>query len=159
MKKTEKIIAAVLTMVVGVLLIVLKDNFIGILMTVAGACLVALGIADICNKLIPTAVLKIAVGVLIAVCGWIVVEAVLYIVSAILLAAGIYLIYDRIKRRISCVTVWKFIYEYALSAVCIVIGALLLFHRGNAVNFIFIFSGILTVIEGGVLLAGVFTEN
>ena len=93
MKKTERIIAAILTMVVGILLIAMQDKFIGILMSIAGACLIVLGVVDICHRYVPPAVIKIVSGILIIVCGWALVEAVLYIVSAMLLIAGILVLY------------------------------------------------------------------
>lgn len=159
MKRSERIIAAVLTMVFGVLLIAMQDNFIGILMTIGGACLIVLGIVDIFQRFIPPAVIKIVSGILIIVCGWALVEAVLYVVAALLLIVGILLLYDKIRKRITCDTPWKTVLEYALPAVCILIGALLLFHQAFAVELIFIITGSLTLIEGGLLLVEAFDEE
>ena len=77
MKQSEKIISAILTMVVGVLLITMKDNFISILMTIAGGCLIVVGVVDACNRLLPPAVIKIVSGLLLIICGRAVVRAVL----------------------------------------------------------------------------------
>lgn len=156
MKKTEKIVAAILTMLIGVLLIVMKDNFIGILMTVAGVCLIVLGVVDIFARAIPPAVVKLVSALLIIICGWALVEAVLYIVAAALLIFGILLLYDKIKNKRACDTWILRVLEYALPVVMITIGILLLFCQSAAVNFIFIVSGILTVIGGGVLLFSAF---
>lgn len=159
MKKSERIISAILTMVIGVLLITMKDNFIGLLMTVAGGCLIILGIIDVFHRVVPPAVVKIVVGVLIIVCGWALVRAVLYIVSAILLIGGILILYDKIKRKYRCVSIVYTVCEYAIPSVLIFIGALLLFHQAKAVNLIFILSGIFTVIEGGLLLLDAFSQD
>lgn len=159
MKKSEKIIAAVLTMVVGILLILLKDNFIGVLMSVIGLGLIVFGVVDILEKLIPPAVVKIVGGVLTIICGWWVVEAVLYVLCAILLMCGILLLYDKIKRKVWCDTWLYIVCEYATSVVCIIIGVLLLFHQSLAINFIFISSGILTLIAGGILLFNIFSQE
>ena len=152
MKKTEKIIAAVCTVAFGVLLIVLKDNFIGILMTVAGLCLISLGVADFVGRLIPPAVIKTVVGAFVIFCGWVVVEAVLYVLAAAVLIFGILLLYDKIKHKIVCYNALGIVIEYALPILCIAVGILLLFHSGNAAEFIFILSGILTVFIGAVLM-------
>ena len=152
MKKTEKIIAAVCTVAFGVLLIVLKDNFIGILMTVAGLCLIALGIADFANRLIPPAVIKTVVGVFVIFCGWVAVNAVLYILAAALLIFGILLLYDKIKHKTVCSSVFETVLEYALPALCIAVGILLLFHSGSAKNFIFVLSGLFTALIGVILI-------
>ena len=159
MKKTERIIAAVLTMVVGILLIAMQDKFIGLLMSIAGACLIVLGVVDLCHRYVPPAVVKIVSGVLIIVCGWILVEAVLYIVSAMLLIAGILVLYDKIKKRVRCDTLFKTILEYALPAMFIAIGCLLLFHQAFALEIIFVVVGCLTLIEGSILLLEAFDEE
>ena len=158
MKKTEKIIAAVLTMVVGILLIVMQDKFIGVLMSIAGACLIVLGVVDIFHRYVPPAVIKIVSGILIIVCGWVLVEAVLYIVAAMLLIAGILLLYDKIKKRMRCDTWLHTALDYSLPLVFIVIGCLLLFHQVFALEIIFVVMGCLTFIEGAILLVEVF-EN
>ena len=129
MKKSEKIIAAILTMAVGVLLIVQQNNFIGLLMTIAGVCLIVFGALDVLHREIPPAVVKIVVGALIIVCGWVLIEAVLYIVAAILLIAGILLLYDKIKKKVVCDTLLFTALEYAVPSLFILIGFLLLFHH------------------------------
>ena len=158
MKKTEKIIAAVLTMVIGVLLIAMQDKFIGVLMSIVGACLIVLAIVDLFHRYIPPAVIKIVSGIVIIICGWVLVEAVLYIVSAMLLIAGTLLIYDKIKKRVRCDTLFKTVLEYALPSVFVLIGCLLLCHRAFALEIIFVLTGILTLADGGILLIEVF-EN
>ncbi|MBR2622848.1 MAG: DUF308 domain-containing protein [Clostridia bacterium] len=159
MKKSEKIITAVLTMVFGILLIAMQDKFIGILMTIGGVSLLVLGAVDIFQRFIPPAVIKIVSGILIIVCGWVLVEAVLYVIAALLLIAGVLLLYDKIRKRVQCDTLWRTVLEYALPAVCILIGAFLLFHQAFAIEIIFIISGSLTLIEGGLLLVEAFDEE
>ncbi|MBQ8428712.1 MAG: DUF308 domain-containing protein [Clostridia bacterium] len=159
MKKTEKIIAAVLTMVVGVLLIVMRDNFIGVLMSVIGLGLIVFGVVDIIDGCIPPAVVKMVGGLLVVICGWVVVEAVLYLLSAITLICGILLLYDKIKRKECGATWWNTVLSYAPSAICIAIGFLLLFHRNLTSAFIFVSCGMLALVEGGILLFNIFSEE
>ncbi len=159
MKKSEKIISALVLMAVGILFIILKDSFIGILMTVVGVGLIVLGIMDIFDKNIPQAVIKIVAGLVLIICGWAIVEAVLYILAGILLVLGVLLLYDQVKNRVSCHSLLEKVLAYATPTVCIVIGILLLFQMESMLNFIFIVSGILTVLEGGVLLLAAFIEE
>jgi hypothetical protein len=159
MKKTEKIIAAILTMAVGILLIAMQDKFIGLLMSIAGTCLIVLGVVDLFHRYVPPAVIKMVAGALIIICGWVLVEAVLYIVSAMLLIAGILLLYDKIKKRVRCDTMFKTVLEYALPSVFIVIGGVLLFHQAFAMEIIFVITGILTLFDGGILLLEAFEEE
>lgn len=159
MKKSEKIIVAALTMALGILLVIMRGNFIGILMTVAGLSLIVLGIADIIHRAVPPAVVKIVVGVFVIVCGWTAVNAVLYIVSAVLLIFGILLLYDKIKRGIRCRALLNTVFEYAVPALCIAIGLLLLFHKAAIVKTVFICAGVLTLIAGGILLFNALSDD
>ena len=159
MKKTEKIIASVLIMALGVLFIVLKDAFVGLLMTVIGVGLVVFGIIDIVNKLVPPAVVKIVSGVLVVVCGWVLVEAILYILAGGLLILGILMLYQKIKLRVCGPNFWKTALEYAMPIIIILVGVLLLFHRAEFVNFVFIFSGVLILFEGGIVLFDTLLEE
>lgn len=159
MKKSEKIAVAVVTMVVGVLLIAMRDNFIGIIMSVAGVALIALGILDVFNRLIPPAVVKGVAGALIIVCGWVLVEAVLYIVAALLLISGILLLYDKIKKGVHCNNLLFTVLEYVTPAVFILIGVLFLFHQAMSLTIVFIVGGVFTVAEGGVLLLNAFSQE
>ncbi len=159
MKKTEKIIASILIMALGVLFILLKDAFISLLMTLLGVGLIVFGIIDIVHKLVPPAVVKIVSGVLVIVCGWALVEAVLYILSGALLVFGILLLYQKVKLRVCGVDFLRTVLEYATPVIAILIGVLLLFHHAAFVNFVFIFSGVLLLLEGGVLLFEGLTEE
>lgn len=159
MKKSEKIVMAILTMVMGILLIIMKDNFIGVLMSVIGLGLIVFGVVDIVENAVPLAVIKIVGGALTIICGWWVIEAVLYVLSAVLLICGILLLYDKIKQKIYCKTLLYAVCEYAVPVGCILIGGLLLFHQSLALNFIFVMSGILSLVVGGILLYKAYSKE
>lgn len=159
MKKSEKIIAACLTLAMGVLLLVLKGDFISILMSILGVGLIVLGIMDLISRLIPSAIIKLVCGAFVIVCGWVVVSAVLYVVAAILLVLGVLCIYYNIKRKVRGCTPFHTVCYYVMPAICLFIGILLLFHRGAALNIILIFCGILTIVEGGFLLFNAIAEK
>lgn len=159
MKKSEKILAALFTMALGILFIVLKGSFISILMTVIGAGLILLGVVDLVNKLVPPAVIKIVSGVLVIVCGWVIVKAVLYLLAGVLLIFGILVLYDKLKNNVRGCNLWQTLIEYATPTICIAIGILLLFHSGAVVNFVFIASGCLAILEGGVMLLDALTND
>ena len=152
MKKSEKLISAIATIAFGLLLIILGAKFIKVLMTLAGIGLIILGVIDLLNRFIPLAVIKIVVGVFVIICGLALIEAVLYVVAAVLLIAGILLLYDKVKHGLRCATLAHTIMEYASPSLLILIGILLLFHQGAMINAVFIISGILTIIEGGLVI-------
>jgi len=150
MKKTEKLIAALATMALGILLLIMKGNMISILMTVVGVALIVLGVIDLINKAVPLGVVKIVVGVLIILFGWVLVSAVLYIMGALLIVVGILVLYELIKNRTKLLFHdWASVLKYAKPVVCILIGLLLFF---SGFEWIFIIAGIITVIEGALIL-------
>ena len=159
MKKSERLITALITIALGVLLIVLRGDLISILMTVVGLGLIAFGIMDLIDNRIPPAVIKLVGGVVVIVCGWVIVEAVLYLVAGALLIAGILLLYEKIKKHRRCDTLFYTLCEYAVPVVFLVIGTLLMFNQGNTVKWVFIFGGIFTIIEGGLLLVGALGDD
>lgn len=159
MKKSEKLLAAIVTMVLGVLLIFLKGKCIGLMMTVAGLSLIVLGVIDVCKRCVPLAIIKFVVGLLIILCGWLTLSAVLYVLSAMLLIAGFLLLYDKIKKRPIYVNRCLTWLEYAKPALCISIGFLFLFHTKKILNIILITGGIFIVIIGGILLFFALNED
>ncbi|MBR2375386.1 MAG: hypothetical protein IKA88_03765 [Clostridia bacterium] len=159
MKKSEKIITALLTIGIGILLMVMKGNFISLLMTIAGAGLIVVGVVDLFSRQFPPAVVKVITGGLIIICGWAAVSAVLYVVSAILLVFGILLLYDKLKRHVRCNPLWRTVCYYTVPTGMILVGVLFLFHQGKVVTPIFILSGIVALIVGGVLLFQALSEE
>ncbi len=156
MTKTEKLILALGVMVLGILFILLQDKFIGILMTAVGVCLIALGVADLFKGQIAQAVIKLVSGVLLVVCGWTLVEGVLYILSAGLLIFGILALYDKIKNGCLRETIWDILLAFALPALAVAIGLLLLFQALIDVGVLLILSGVLLLVAGGIILADLF---
>ncbi len=159
MKKSERILAAVVLVAIGILFIILQDDFIGVLMTIVGVSLAAFGVVDICGRRTPQGIIKIVSGGLLVLAGWLIVEAVLYILAGVLLVVGILLLYDRLKNHFRCNGFWRAFCRYATPVVCIAIGILLLFHQEPIVGFVCVASGLLTALEGGLLLLQVFLDE
>ncbi|MBQ7924511.1 MAG: hypothetical protein IJ329_04315 [Clostridia bacterium] len=152
MRKTEKFIVAALTVVLGVLLIAFQEDVVKIAMSAIGLLLIALGVLDFFNKTLALAVVKAVTGLVVILFGIFAVRAVLYLLAGILLIAGILLLYEKWKSRVRCDSLFQKIFAYALPAICILIGILLLFNGNNTVTWVFVVSGIFVVIEGSLLL-------
>ena len=153
MKKSERIAVALFIICLGILAIVLRGKLIEIFTSVAGLALIVLGVVDLIYKRIPPAVVKIVSGALILICGLTLVGIVLYLIAGLLLVAGILVAYEKYKARKCRQDIKEMLFEYATPILLITIGLLLLFNRGATVQWIFVVCGILTVMEGGVLLA------
>jgi hypothetical protein len=159
MTKTEKTVIAVLVLVVGILLIALRATFLEMLLIVGGVCVIGLGVIDVFRGIVPPAVLKIVSGGLLILCCVFVVKAVLFIISALLITAGILLLYEKLKRRRIFCSWWLAVFDFALPALFLAIGALLLFNQGKGSDWVFIVCGVFTVLIGGVILLNEFLEN
>ena len=88
-----------------------------------------------------------------------VVIAIIAILAAILLVFGILSIYYNIKRKVRGCTPLHTATYYIVPALYIAIGVLLLFHKSAAVDIILIICGLLTVIDGGILLFNAIAER
>ncbi len=152
MRKSEKILSAIVVMALGLLFVILRGGFISMIMTVAGVGLIVIGVMDLIQRNVPSAVIKIVSGVLIIIAGWAVVAAVLYILAALLLISGILWLYAEIRRREKCSSVWAALLQFVRPALCIAVGLLLLFQQSEIIDIILICSGVLIMIEGGLLL-------
>ncbi len=148
MTKTEKLIVALGVMALGILFILLTDKFIGILMTIAGGSLIALGVVDLFYRRIAQAVIKLVSGLLLVICGWTLVEGVLYLLAGVLLIFGVLAVYDKIKNGSNCATFWQNLLSYAVPVIGIVIGVALLLQGLVDVGVLLIVSGVLLIVAG-----------
>lgn len=159
MKKTDKILVAALTILMGLLFLILKSDLINILMTVGGVCLIVLGIVDLIGHCVPPAVVKLVVGAVVILFGWLLTAAVLYIVAAALLICGILLLYEKIKCKTKGDTFLRTLLEYTVPVGIILIGIILFFNQTGAMNFVFIVSGIFAILDGAIMLFNALVED
>lgn len=156
MKKTEKIVVALLTLLLGIALLILRGSLISVLMSVVGIVFIAFGIIQWIKGQIVLAIIKAVIGIVLIICGWTVVSAVLYVLAAAVMITGILLLYEQLKNQGCGATLLQKIAAFAYPIVCILIGFFLLFNNDNEAQWVFIFSGSLTVLEGGLLLLSAF---
>ena len=156
MKKTEKVVVALLTLLLGIALLILRGSLISVLMSVVGIVFIAFGIIQWIKGQIVLAIIKAVIGIVLIICGWAVVSAVLYVLAAAVMITGILLLYEQLKNQGCGATLLQKIAAFAYPIVCILIGFFLLFHNGNEAQWVFIVSGSLTVLEGGLLLLSAF---
>ncbi len=152
MKTSEKVISAVLTIVLGVLCLIMKSEAVSVAMTILGAVLIVLGALDLLDKNVPFAVVKIVIGVLLIIFGWTIVSAVLYIVAALLMIYGILTLYNCIRFKVKGVRPIDTLIAYAAPVICIVIAFFLFFNQRGTVDWVFIVSGIFLILEGILML-------
>lgn len=158
-KKSEKLIMTILTIVLGILFIVFKNDIIGITMTVLGIALIVSAVVDLVNKEIVPCVIKAVVGVVVIVFGWTLMSAALYIMAALLLIYGILNLYQTIKNRHLFIDTTSKVLKCVEPVLCIVIGLCLLFNQGGTIEWVFILSGVFFIVEGIISLLQYFKEK
>lgn len=156
MKKSDRIIVAALTIALGFLLVVLQSDIVSILTTVLGITLVVFGCIELFRNRVPPAVVKIVSGALLVLCGWVVVNAVVYILAAAVLLVGVLSLYETLKAHATCLTLWQTISAYAVPSLLVLIGVILFFCGNEESEWVYVCSGVLTTLLGGVLLADAF---
>lgn len=159
MSRSDKIITAVLTIILGLLFIILKGEIIGITMTVLGVGLIISAVIDAVHRLYTVAIVKAVVGILIIIFGWVLVSAVLYIFAALLLIYGIVILCYMVKCRFRGFTKTDTVLKYLEPSLCIVIAVFLLFNQGGTINWIFIVVGIALILEGIIAFVNSFTKS
>ena len=158
-KKPEKLIGAILTVALGVLFMVCKNDIIGITMTLIGVALIVSAIVDLIHKQVTPCVIKAVVGVVVIVFGWTLMSAALYIMAALLLIYGILLLYQTIKQRHLFIDTTSKMLKYVEPILCVIIAFCLLFNQGGSIEWVFILSGIFFIVEGIISLIQYFKET
>lgn len=152
--KTEnqgRLISAIFTVLAGILFIILKGEVISIAMTVFGVALIVSAIVDIVHKRIFGCIFKAVLGVLIIVFGWAFVKVALYVLAVILLVFGIVQIIGNFRTK-APKNVLVNILRFVQPVICIIAGACLFFYQGATIEWVFILSGVLLIVQGALAL-------
>ena len=153
MKKTERLIAAITTIALGILLIVLKGTTVQIITSIFGVLLLVLGVLDLIAKETRVGIVKGLIGIFILAFGWLISSIILYVVSVVLLIAAVWWIYELWRARCLCSLRWSTVILYAQPILLALIGTFLLFHQGEGREWVFVVAGIFTVAEGALAFA------
>ena len=145
---TTKLLAAILTITVGVLFLIWKGAILSVAMTVAGILLIVSAVLSLIQKNYVACVINAVIGVFIIVFGWLFVTVVLYILAAILLIYGILLLIEQLKRGFKNMGILAIIIRLAQPVFCLFIAGCLLFNRGGTIAWVFILSGIFLIVQG-----------
>ena len=156
MKKSERILSALVTMMLGVLLVVWQSDIINVLMSVLGISLAVLAVLDfVCGK-IKLAMLKLVGGILCVAFGWLLISVVSYVLATSCILFALYLTIDFFRRgnRLACNL---FSVSLCLKPVLLVLmGVFLFLNNGGEAGWAFVLTGVFTAILGGTLLLDVF---
>ena len=153
MKKTEKFIAAVTTIVLGVLLVVLRGDTIRIVTSTLGIMVIVLGIFDWVAKEMKWALAKCAVGVLTLLFGFFVLKAILYVIAGMIVVWGVWCLYDLARNNCPHPRGFLMVSAYVKPLLLVALGVVLCFNQYGEASWVFVVSGLIAVVEGGLLFA------
>jgi hypothetical protein len=146
--KKESIVTALVSIVLGLLLIIMRANVIKLAVTIVGVVLIVWAIRDFINKLTNTGIIKAVIGACVLIFGWMFIGLALYILAAALIIMGLLKIVNTVKYGPRGVTVADNVIIYAKPVITALAGACLLFNQGGTISWVFIITGIMVVISG-----------
>ncbi len=85
----NKQLYAIMLVIIGALFCIFRDGMLNILLTVAGALVIILGIIDLLNNQLIPGIVKLVVGVAIIVLGWTILDIALLIIGIVLTVVGL----------------------------------------------------------------------
>ncbi len=154
MSQKESIISALGSILLGILLITMKDRIIGVAITVLGVAVLISAIVDFSAKLMNLAIIKAVVGVCILVFGWIFVNLAFYILAAGIILMGLLQISSIHNYSPVNLTSGEKFMEYLRPVVTVIAGACLLFNQSGTIAWVFIVTGVLLIVQGVLALIG-----
>lgn len=139
-KKNNELISSLLYIIIGVLLVIFRDQALGWAMTIAGVIFVVSGIIDLCRRNFTGGAVSLIIGIAILVLGWLAAKIVLIVLGVLIAVKGVFALIDVFKKS------HKNALEIVFPVLTIVLGALLAF--GNGVGIIIAVAGVLLAIDG-----------
>ncbi len=145
-KKNNELISSLLYIIIGVLLVIFRDQALGWAMTIAGVIFVVSGIIDLCRRNLISGAVSLIIGITILVLGWLAAKIVLIVLGVLIAVKGIFALIDVLKKS------RKNALEIVFPILTVVLGALIAF--GNGVGIIIAIAGVLLAIDGVIGLFG-----
>jgi len=142
----NNIITCAVYAIIGLLLVILQGGSLGILMTVIGVLLIALGLIDIVKeKDLTKGLIEAVIGVAIIVCGWLIADIVLLVFGFLLIVKGAIDLFNNFKKG------WSAMLS---PIVTIVIGILLVIAKWALMDVLCIIAGVIFLINAVLALFG-----
>ena len=116
MNKKEGIASAIISVAVGLMLIIMKDDVISIALTVLGVAAIVSAIIDFIHRMPNLGLIKAVIGVCILVFGWMFVNLALYILAASIILVGLPRQYELHKENTHIYKARNYRYGRCLSA-------------------------------------------
>lgn len=154
MNKKEGLISAVVSILLGLLLVILKNDVISIALTVIGIGLLVSAVMDFVNHLTKVGIVKAVIGVSVLVFGWMFINLALYILAAAIIIMGLMQIVNINRYAPFGMTGKEKVIVYCKPVLTVLAGVFLFFNQGGALAWVFVVTGVLLIVEGVMDLLG-----
>lgn len=153
MKNRNKMIAAVVAIVVGVMFIVMKGEVISLALTLLGVGAIVMGILDMVKQDTKNGIIKLICGAVIITCGWLFVNIALTVIAVLLIVYCIANLASNLKIDGYAMSGVQMVRTYFKPVTGLIAGICLLFNRGGTVAWVFVLTGILFIANGIAMLS------
>lgn len=147
-----KKITAIVAIVVGLLFLILKGEVISIALTVLAVGAVAMGIYKLIKKETQVGITAIVIGAVVGLCGWLFVNVTLIVIAVLMILGCVMNLLGNLKNDGYQMSAGQALKVYLKPVLGIIAGICLLFNQGGVMNWVFIVTGVLFIIEGAMLL-------
>ena len=138
---------SILYVIVGVLLVIFRNQMLGWAMTIAGIFFIVSGVLDVLKKNYSGGAISLIVGIAIILFGWLMAGIVLLVLGILIAIKGGVALFEVLKKKNADLL------DIIFPAATIVIGLVLAF--GNGLEILLIIAGVLLAADG---LFGLYTE-
>lgn len=142
-------IKALITVIVGLILIIFKDNAIKWLLSVIGLILIIQGLINITqNQKKQKGLIEIVGGIGLALLGWLMISIILMLAGLLLLIYGLYILYKLVSSQTKAIDIKQNMMLYATPIIYILGGGLLCVAQEKATPVLIVIAGILLALNG-----------
>ena len=141
-KNKSELFTSLLYILIGVLLIVFREETLGWAMAIAGVFFIVSGILDLVKRNLIGGAVSLAIGITILVLGWVAIEIVLFALGLLIAIKGIVTLISALtaKRKNALMIVFP--------AISILAGLILALAFESVLNIALIVVGVLLAIDG-----------
>lgn len=148
MGQNRSVCSAIISIIAGVLLIVMKGEVINLVLTVIGIGLLVLAVLDLVHRQTRDGIIKAVLGVCVLSFGWLFVNLALYVLAIVIIVMGVMQIVETSRYALVGYSFQDKFLLYLQPVATVLAGLFLLFNRGGAISWMFIVTGLLLVVEG-----------
>jgi uncharacterized membrane protein HdeD (DUF308 family) len=150
--RLNKTVSGVLSILLGVMLMVCKDDMVGIVLSAFGIVFLVLGVLELLQGRTTSGLVKLVLAAVAFCFGWVLVSVAFYVLGVLLIAEGVMRIADYFQRKKSRRP--SFLVGVLTPVISILAGLCLFFNQKGVLEWAFLLSGAFLVISGILALLG-----